>query len=139
MPTLTRWFIKSALLYFVVSLLVGAALAGRALLALPAFVAGLMPVYFHLFMVGWVTQMIFGVAYWMFPRYSKERPRRSESLARATYVALNAGLVSRAAAEPLAALRAGSGWEWVLVASAGLQWLAGLGFVINTWGRVKER
>jgi hypothetical protein len=34
-----------------------------------------MPVYLHLFMIGWVTQMIFGVAYWMFPRVSKENPR----------------------------------------------------------------
>jgi hypothetical protein len=30
-------------------------------------------------------------------------------------------------------------WIWLLAASALLQWLAGVGFVANTWGRVKER
>jgi hypothetical protein len=30
-------------------------------------------------------------------------------------------------------------WAWMLAASAAFQWLAGILFVINTWGRVKER
>jgi heme/copper-type cytochrome/quinol oxidase subunit 1 len=33
------------------------------------------PAYFHLFLVGWVTQMIFGVIYWMFPIITRTRPR----------------------------------------------------------------
>lgn len=72
MPPLTRWFIKSALVYLTVSLLVGVALTARGTVGLHTVVDALMPVYVHLFMVGWVTQMIFGVAYWMFPRVSKE-------------------------------------------------------------------
>jgi len=73
-PALTRWFIKSALVYLTVSLLVGVALTARGAVRLPTVVDALMPVYLHLFMIGWVTQMIFGVAYWMFPRVSKENP-----------------------------------------------------------------
>jgi hypothetical protein len=30
-------------------------------------------------------------------------------------------------------------WQWALVTSALLQWLAGLFFVANTWTRIKER
>ena len=63
--------------------------------------AGLVPVYFHLLMVGWVTQLIFGVAFWMFPRYSKEKPRGREGLAWAMYASLNAGLLLRGLAEPM--------------------------------------
>jgi len=74
-PRLTRWFIKSALLYFAVSMLAGVAVSAQGVMRLPPVVAALMPVYVHLFMVGWITQMIFGVAYWMFPRISKENPR----------------------------------------------------------------
>lgn len=67
MPVLTRWFLKAALLYLVAALITGVVLALPASSASPA-IAALTPVYFHLLMVGWVTQMIFGVAYWMFPR-----------------------------------------------------------------------
>jgi uncharacterized membrane protein HdeD (DUF308 family) len=139
MPALTRWFIKSALAYFIVALLLGVALAMPAVFAVPPALAVLTPVYWHLFMVGWVAQLIFGVVYWMFPRYSKEKPRGSETLARATYGLLNLGLILRAIAEPLHALEPAAHWGWLVALSAVLQWLAGVAFVLNTWPRVKER
>jgi hypothetical protein len=139
MPTLTRWFIKSGLVYFVVALLLGVLLTASAVLPLPAGVSAWGPVYFHLFMVGWVAQLIFGVVYWMFPRYRKEKPRGREGLALATYISLNAGLILRAIAEPLQALQPGMFWGWLVATAAVLQWSAGMTFVLNTWGRVKER
>ena len=139
MPAVTRWFIKTSLVCFVAALLVGIALMAQAGLSLPAPVASLGPVYFHLFMVGWITQLIFGVVYWMFPKYSREKPRRSERLAWATFWLLNAGLLLRVVGEPLQAARPEAGWGWLLAVSAVLQWLAGLGFVSNTWARVKEK
>jgi hypothetical protein len=137
MPPLTRWFLKTALIYLVVALLTGAVVAARNVWLLPPLVAAFTPVYFHLFMVGWVTQLIFGVVFWMFPKYSKEQPRGSERLGWATYLLLNTGLLLRAAGEPLNALQPGAFWGWLLVVSATLQWLAGLSFVANTWGRVQ--
>ncbi len=137
MPPLTRWFVKSALVCFVAALLVGVSLAARSLLNLPPVFAALQPVYFHLLMVGWVTQLIFGVAYWMFPKFSPAQPRGSERLGWATFALLNVGLLLRAVGEPLAAARAGAGW--LLALSAVLQWLAGMAFVVNSWARVKEK
>jgi cbb3-type cytochrome oxidase subunit 1 len=137
MPPLTRWFLKTALLYLVAALLAGALISARNVWLLPPLVTAFTPVYFHLFMVGWVTQLIFGVVFWMFPKYSKEKPRGSETLGWATYLLLNGGLLLRVAAEPLNALQPGVVWGWLLVVSAGLQWLAGLSFVANTWGRVQ--
>ncbi len=139
MPALTRWFLKASLVYFVAALLVGLAQAGRLPLNLPAVVAVLGPEYFHFFMVGWVTQLIFGVVYWMFPKYTRERPYRSERLGWATFFLLNLGLLLRALAEPANALSPTTVWGWGLVASAFLQWLGGMAFVVNTWGRVKAR
>ncbi len=139
MPPLTRWFLKSALAYLVVSLLIGVTLAVPEALGLPSAIAALHPVYVHLFMVGFVAQMIFGVAFWMFPRYSKDEPHGNEHLALVTYVALNAGLIARTVAEPMLALRPGAGWAAILILSAALQWLAALAFAANTWARVKER
>jgi hypothetical protein len=139
MPALTRWFLKSALAYLVTSLLIGVALTVPAAWPRPSWIAELTPVYFHLFMVGFVAQMIFGVTFWMFPRYSKETPRGSERLALVTYVALNGGLLARTVAEPMLSLRPAPGWAAMLILSAALQWLAALAFAVNTWPRVKER
>jgi cbb3-type cytochrome oxidase subunit 1 len=139
MPPLTRWFIKIALLYLIAALLLGIALAARPVWTLPPFIAVLGPVYFHLFMVGWVTQVIFGVVYWMFPKYSKEKPHGSEGLWQATFWLLNLGLLLRLVSEPMQTLSPATFWGWSLALSAVLQWLAGLILVLNTWGRVKER
>jgi hypothetical protein len=131
MPTLTRWMIKTSLLYLVAALLTGAALAAGVSLA------GIQPVYFHLLMVGWITQLIFGVVYWMFPKYSAERPRGSEAAGWASYALLNAGLVLRAVGEPLLATAPAAGP--LLALAAVLMWLGGALFFANTWPRVKER
>ncbi len=108
---------------------------------LPSWTAALTPVYFHLFLVGWLTQLIIGVAHWMFPKFSREQPRGIEPLLWATYICINVGLLLRVVAEPLLAQAAQPGgfWGWILVLSAVLQWFGGLFFVINTWPRVKER
>ncbi|MFN8488691.1 MAG: hypothetical protein U0350_13910 [Caldilineaceae bacterium] len=139
MPLLTRLFIKTGLLYFVAALLTGLLLAVNRTFSLPAWVGVLNPVYFHLFMVGWVTQLIIGVAYWMFPKFTREQPRGSEPLVQITYLLLNGGLLLRVLAEPMLALQTNKLWGYLLALSALLQWLAGLTFVVNTWPRVKER
>jgi cbb3-type cytochrome oxidase subunit 1 len=139
MPALTRWFVKASLVYFIAALLAGFLLAANLVWPLPPITGALGPVYFHLFLVGWITQLIFGVVFWMFPKYTLEEPRGNETLAWATFWLLNAGLVLRAVAEPQITIDAGVFWGWLLAISAVLQWLAGLFFVFNTWGRVKER
>jgi hypothetical protein len=139
MPLLSRTFIKAGLIYFVLALIAGALTVARPVLNLPATIGALYPVYLHLLMVGWVTQLIIGVAYWMFPKYSKERPRRSERLGWAVFGLLNVGLILRAFGEPLLVVKPEWNVGWMLAASAVLQALGGWAFVINTWGRVKER
>lgn len=129
MPTLTRWMIKTALVYLVLAFVVG--------LLEALGVRGIGPVYVHLFVVGWVTLLIFGVVFWMFPKFSKEQPRGSERLGWATYWLLNVGLALRVLSEPIA--RPGTALGWVLVISAVLQWLAAAAFVANTWQRVREK
>ena len=139
MPLITRLFIKTALLFFVAALLSGLFIALRSLVNMPLLVSGLTPVYFHLFMVGWVTQIIMGVAYWMFPKQSKVNPRGSEALAWSSYALLNGGLLLRTVAEPAHVVQPWPIWGWLLAVSALLQWLGGLAFVANTWPRIKVR
>jgi hypothetical protein len=132
----SQWFIRTAMMYFVVALVLGAAMQTTLAARLPLFQA-LWLTYIHLLVVWWLTQLIFGVAYWMFPRYSAERPRGSERLGWATFALLNLGLLLRVIAEPWHAL-AGRGAA-LLVGSALLQLLAAWIFVVNTWPRIRER
>ena len=139
MPLLTRWHIKSAFLYLAAALLLGVVLALAVVVPLPIWVGFLSPAFFHLIMVGWVTQMIFGVVFWMFPIVSRARPRGYESVGWAVYVLLNVGLLLRVLCEPINGLNPDGVWGWGLVLSAVLQWLAGVLFVFNSWPRVRER
>lgn len=135
MPSLTRWFIKTALLYLILALCIGI------LLSLPNQnpMYNFFPSYIHTLTFGWLSQLIFGVALWMFPKYSTTKPRGYEWLGWATYILLNTGLIIRIIFEPLQSMYSNNFNSWMLIISAILQWLAGLTFVLNTWNRVRER
>lgn len=137
MPPLTRWYIKSAMVCLALGLLLTVAEAMPA--RLPAVFAAAGPAAVHLLVVGWVTQMIFGVAYWMFPKHSADQPRGNDLVAILTFVLLNLGLAARVVAEPAHAVNPGVVSAAILPVAALAQWLAGLGFVFNTWPRVKEK
>jgi heme/copper-type cytochrome/quinol oxidase subunit 1 len=139
MPVLTRWFIKSALLYLAAALLLALVMALPDSMGMPPFVRAMNPGYFHLFLVGWVTQMIFGVIYWLFPIITRARPRGNERLGWACFILLNTGLLLRVVAEPLTSMRPELGLGWLLALAALLQWLAAVLFVALAWPRVKER
>lgn len=135
MPTLSRWFIKSAMLHLLAALILSLAmlspLRGKA-----SFLAAVWPTYLHLLVLGWLTQLIFGVAFWLFPKYSPGQPRGSELLGWTTFCLLNLGLIIRGIAEPWYGLGPRGA---LLILAAAAQLAAGWLFVINTWPRVRER
>ena len=138
MPPITRWFVRSALLWFLLALATGVLLAGGVSADIPGTGWTLpYPTYLHLLTVGWLTNLIFGVAFWMFPRYTAEHPRGSDRLGWLAYAGLNAGLVLRLVGEPL--LISVDGRGTLLLLSAGLQLLGAWAFVLNTWPRVKVK
>lgn len=136
MPTLSRWFIKSSLVYLVATFVTGVLAAVDLPLEITPGSGRLAVVYYHLFMLGWVSQLIFGVANWMFPVYTREAPRRSESLGWISYGLLNGGLVLLLVGELLRAAATSVG-AWIVTVASALLWLAGVAFVVNTWGRIK--
>lgn len=138
MPDLARLFVKTALLYLAGGLLAAVALTPPVLARAPAL-AAMAPSLVHLLVVGWLTQLIFGVAYWLFPRYSRDAPYGNTRPARLSFVVLNAGLLLRLAAEPLHAWQPAAWWAWSLVAAALLQWLGGVLFAAYLWRRVKTK
>lgn len=134
-----RVYVKTAFVQLLISLFIGALLLINAGLRLQSGLNVLLPVYYHLLMVGWATQLIGGVALWMFPVHSRERPRGDERLGWVAYGALNGGLLIRAIAEPVHTLEPRDWSAWGLVIAATLQVCAVWLLVIILWPRVRGR
>jgi hypothetical protein len=134
-----RIYIRTALLYLLLAFSVGALLLINQGLAIDGRIGALQPVFYHLLMVGWATQLIGGVALWMFPPYTRAQPRGNETLGWLAYAALNIGLMCRVAGEPLLAWGARDVAALLLAASAVLQVAAVWLLVFQLWPRVKGR
>ena len=144
MPTLSRYFIKIGLIYLVVALLMGTIMRLQPIMNLPSQIQLLRPVYLHLIFIGWVTQIIMGVGYWMFPKLSREKPRGNERIGWAVLILLNVGLILRSIGEPGILISGDNevlktGFAWMLAFASMLLLGAGWLFIFNTWGRIKER
>ncbi len=137
MYTQARVFIRTALIYLLAAFLLGGLILVNQGLNLNSRIWALLPVFYHLLTVGWITQLICGVALWMFPVYTKEQPRGDERLGWIAYATLNVGLVLRVIFEPVWAWSGNMGW--MLAVSAVLQLLAIVLFVVAIWPRVKTR
>lgn len=129
MPPLTRAFIKLGLLWFL-----AACTAGLANAAVNGVHVVAMPSWLHMLVVGWVSHLIFGVALWMFPRWTKEQPQGPTWVGFVALVLLEVGLVARVVGESVAVVP-----REVLIVAAAAQWLAGVLLVGLLWPRVKAR
>ncbi len=137
MPRLIRFFVKTAFAWLVVAL----ALKALALSPWGASIPAITPISWHALFVGWLTQLIFGIAHWMLPTIPgapKDLLRGDERIMGGVYGLLNVGLLLRMVAEPMVIAQPGAGlWQGLLIASAWLQWLAAMLFVFNSWRRVR--
>jgi hypothetical protein len=139
MPTITRWCIKTALAYALLGTALSTIWLINIVVPLHPLIAYLQPTALHLIVVGWLTQLIFGVALWMFPPWSREQPRGPEPGAWSAYALLNGGLLLRLIAEPTNSYRLAPTTGWLLVASAVLQTGAVLLLAALLWPRVRAK
>jgi hypothetical protein len=135
-PLLSRWFLRTAIAWLVAGLAIGI-LVSLPSLAGTGIAAGFAPVEVHALVVGWATQMIFGVAHWMCPRPGPGRSFGNPVLGWSSWAMLNAGLILRAVAEPLNTLHGGQ--VLLLTASALLQLAAIVLFTVHIWPRTAPR
>jgi hypothetical protein len=136
MPLIVRLFVRSALIWLMIGALAGAALL---LDLLPSASAGaLSPGLTHVVTVGWATQLIFGVALWMFPLLAdRNAPRGPAWLSWAVYFCLNLGLVLRIIVEPLE--RLGNDLGAAAAVAAVLQTTAVWLFAATIWLRIRAK
>lgn len=140
MPPIARAYVKTAFAYLIVAFLLGALMMLDRWLNISRWLKVVYASQLHLLVVGWITQLTIGVAYWMFPRFLKEhdpRPRGSDRLAWGVLGCLNLGLLLRFGVEPFSLLAPSPGLNALLALSATLQAAAIIGFGLLIWGRIR--
>lgn len=124
MERFTRGFIHASLTY----LGIGAAL-GVLMLAVPAL-GVLRFAHLHILLLGWVSMMIYGVAYHVLPRFTGN-PLYSRSLAWWHLGLVNAGLVGLVLFGALGGGPHHPGWRLPLISSAAVETLGIVLFIFN--------
>lgn len=134
MPRETRWFIKISLGCLLLASVLGTLYFGWPAMFETAPPSWIRNLHLHLGTVGWLVNMVLGVALWMFPMPSGSfrtgQARYPRGIAIASFAALNAGLALRFAAEPLGDARLG-------LACGMLQTLGILLGVVALWPRIR--
>lgn len=136
MPTLSRWCVRAALAYLVSGMAMGSWML--IVQARRGYGPGAPwpALHAHLLLVGFLLLLIFGVAFWMFPKVGGRRGGRD--LGWVAFGLLNAGLLLRVLAEPLADRgRGAQAWDVLLGIAAVLPALAAVVFAIAIWPRVR--
>lgn len=131
---ISRLFIKAGMVFFVLSL-IAALVIEIDIAAMPA----IMPLFWHMLMVGWITQIIIGVSIWMFPGRNREEGFKAQKWGWLTFMFLNTGLVLRVISEPLVSISISEIWNIILVFSAILQLVAGFTYFTEMWPRILSK
>ncbi len=134
MPRTSRWFIRASLVYLALGFTLGAMLLFNKGVPLAPAVARLLPAHVEFLLVGWVIQLVMGVATWIFPRFGVPHSAYgSEAAAWLAFALVNAG-VWLAALGPLATGRVSDVLPLIgRLAEAA----AAVVFAANVWARVR--
>jgi len=148
MPTTTRVFVKASIVYLVLGALLGALLLINRWLPFWSDIYYLKPAHVQFLIVGWLTQLILGVAWWLFPPMAfrlrgrgyphGQAQRGSETLFWVTFALLNAGVLLHALGELLYAWTTPGFLPGLLALSSLCLLAAALTFIVNIWARVRE-
>lgn len=150
MPGTSRAFAKASVIYLCLGAVLGALMLVDRWLPLDPRVITLRASHIELLVMGWLTQLILGVAWWLFPPLKRARQadkgqgvrrgqaqRGSEPLFWATFAFLNLGVLLTAVLEPLAAWTQAAALRSVAGVADLFFLAAAVAFVVNMWRRVR--
>lgn len=138
MYTLVRRFIKTAILFLAVGLIIGGWMIARRELYGEFPGPYLTSAHTHALFVGFVVMMIEGVALWLFPRPEKGDERYQPRVVEWAYWVLTIGTAVRVGGE-LARATSSAAWLRVAVVAAGLAQIVGiLLFFYTMWTRIRS-
>jgi cbb3-type cytochrome oxidase subunit 1 len=137
MYTLVRRYIKTAVFFLAIGLILGGWMIVRRELYSTFPSPYVVSAHTHAIFVGFVMMMILGVALWLFPRPDKSDERYSPALAEAAYWLVSTGTLGRVAGELLRP-RVDGLWLRIAVIAFGFAQIAGvLVFFYTMWGRIR--
>jgi hypothetical protein len=129
MPKLSRFFIRASLIYLVLGFTFGALILANKGIPFAPLVWALFPSHIEFLILGWLTQLALGVAFWILPRLGSSAPRGDERWSWAAFVLINIGIlvsiVSPYANPP-----------WLGMAARIIQFGGFLLYVMGNWQRV---
>jgi len=91
MPRLSVWFVRAALIYFLLGFTFGALLLAQKGISYYPAVWMLFPIHMEFLLIGWLAQLAMGVAFWIMPRFSRGPARGNAGLVWTSFALLNAG------------------------------------------------
>lgn len=131
MPALSILIIRTALVYLLAGFTLGGLLlANKAILIHPK-IWQLLPVHIEMLLLGWMVQLVIGVAFWMLPRLSTAPARGNKRIVQASFLCLNCGILC-------VCFQSFSG-EMLSVGILGriLEFIAILLFAVHAWPRIR--
>jgi heme/copper-type cytochrome/quinol oxidase subunit 1 len=132
MDSFVRAFIRASLIWLGAGVLIGLAMAIR-----PDVGAAYRPAHMHANMLGFVSMMIFGVAYHVIPRFTGN-PLWSPSLARAHLWVANLGLTGMVVGWMIRPTSWDTG-SLALIAGGILSAAGACFFIVNQWKTLEDR
>jgi len=127
MSKVTVWFIRFALIYFILAILLGLHMS------VTGPVYPWMPIHVHFNLLGWMSMMIYGVGYHILPRFSGV-PLWSERLSYWQLWLANIGLVGMAAGW---VVRSSGGNPMPLLLFAFIEGVSMVFFALNMFKTIK--
>ncbi len=127
MSKITVWFIKSALIYFMLAIVLGL------YMAVSGMIYPYMPIHAHFNLLGWMSMMIYGVGYHILPRFSG-KPLYSDKLAEWQFWLANIGLIGMAIGW---LIKSWQGDAKILLIFSIVEAAAAVVFVINMFKTIK--
>jgi hypothetical protein len=131
MPRLSIWFIRFALDYLLLGFTFGGLILFNKGMPLFPLVWSLLPAHIEFVLIGWTSQLVMGMGFWILPRFSRPPVRGNEKMAWGAFVLVNAGIWMFALGS------FGSVGGWLSLAGRAAEAAGVLLFVLNAWPRVK--
>jgi cbb3-type cytochrome oxidase subunit 1 len=129
MPRLSYLFIRASLVYLVLGFTLGGLILANKSIPFAPYIWALLPAHIEFLILGWLTQLALGVAFWILPRLASSTPRGNERWSWMAFALVNLGIALNIAAPYL-------GLTWLGLLARILQAAGVAAFAIGNWQRI---
>lgn len=88
-------FIKTSLIYLLIGSFLGFLLLSNKAYNFDLRIWSLLPIHMDILIFGWFLQFIFGVAFWIMPRFIDKNSYGNEKLILISYILINIGILTK--------------------------------------------